>query len=154
MIDQKPHQTLETYFKNPKHQLANLIDKVNQLRSFNQSLIGILDPKLAKHCEIVNIKDNTLTLIADNPSWATTLRFQSPDILGRLKEKQAFKSIKNIKVLIRPKESLIKKQKPKIKTWQLSADNADMVESLAEGVDDLRLKKALQKLAQNKKQAL
>jgi hypothetical protein len=147
MTDQKSHQAIETYFKNPKHQLANLIDKVNQLRTFNQSLIGILDPNLAKHCEIVNIKDGAITLIADNPSWATKIRFQSPDILGRLKEKQAFKSIKSIKVLIRPKDSLLKKQKPKVKTWGLSADNAEMIKSLAGEVDNLRLKNALQKLA-------
>lgn len=148
MLTSEKH-SIESYFKNPKHQLANLVDKINQLRVFNQALIGILEDKLMRHCQVVNVEQGTLTLITDSASWATKLRFQTPEILKKMQTSSTFLKIKKLKVLIRPKERLITKKQPKKKTLHLSRESAQIISDAANHLKNIRLKKALNKIAEH-----
>ena len=68
-------QMIKKILEQPQNHLARLMDKVNYLSDLNQRFHAILDPKLAKHCQIANLKNEQLVVVADSSSWATKIRY-------------------------------------------------------------------------------
>ncbi len=88
---------------NPDFQ--KLITKAHQLTQLNRLFKSLLDPNLAKHCNLAKLEKDQVTVIADNSAWATKLRFSIPDILKNLHIQPEFKMIKTIKFLVAAAES-------------------------------------------------
>ena len=95
-------KNIATILKQPKSQLANVVDKVNQLQSLNQYLRTQLDPQILLHCHIANLRDNTLILFANNAAWATKIRYMSSEILKIVKKNKQFNTIQKIQCSVRP----------------------------------------------------
>ena len=97
-------KSVSSILQQSKNELADLINKVNQLQELNQHLQNILDPKLAKHCQVANFDKSTLVLVVDNSNWATRIRYMIPDLIAQLKQISAFHTLKTIQCIISPDE--------------------------------------------------
>ncbi|MGD9153090.1 MAG: DciA family protein [Gammaproteobacteria bacterium] len=134
----------------PNSQLSNLITKVNQLNQLNQSLSEILDPKIAVHCQITNLENQILTLLVDNSSWGTKIRYITPEIIKKMHTIPELSQVKQIKCIVRPKQQR-RNAKPSqtAQKINISSENAQILRSVANEIKDEKLKKALLHLAKN-----
>ena len=110
-----------------------IVGQAQQLNQLNQLFKSLLEKTLAQHCILAKLENDQLTLIADNASWATKIRYATPEILKSLKIHPEFAKIKAIKPLVAVAKAEPIRLKPKIspqnaKIWmeikkQLMADN-------------------------------
>jgi hypothetical protein len=64
--------------------LGNLLQHAGRLTQLQQLLAAALDPALAAHFQVANLKQNRVVLLASSPAWATRLRMQAADVLAIL----------------------------------------------------------------------
>jgi hypothetical protein len=141
-------QIINNILQAPNSQLSNLIAKVNQLHQLNQSLSKILDPKLTAHCQITSLENETLTLLVDNSSWGTKIRYMSPDIIEKMQQIPTLYQIKHLKCIVRPnKQHNRSKNKQLEQKLTISDENAQLLRSIANNIKDKKLKEALIQLA-------
>jgi len=141
-------QIINDILQAPNNQLSNLVAKVNQLNQLNQSLSKILDAKLASHCQITNLENGVLTILVDNSSWGTKIRYASPDILNKMHQTDNLSKVKSIKCIVRPKRYERAKTKQSDQKLNISVENAQLLRSIAKGVKDKKLREALQRLSE------
>ncbi len=106
-----------------------------------------LPAELASHCWVANIGDRTLTIITDNPSQASLVRFQQYEILKQLNQELGLtvrEYLNRIKIKIRKADGDLKLPTP---TQTLSDYGARHIKECADHVEDSALKEALQHLA-------
>ncbi len=147
----KSSRPIDKVIEQASDELATLITRTRQLKRLTYILRRHLDEHLAKHCYIGNISAPTLTILVDGASWATKLRFATPDLLEKLSEEnQVFNGLKQIKVKIltptRESETTVTHHGP-----QMNLENAKGLQSLAESIEDPDLQRALNKLARHAK---
>jgi hypothetical protein len=65
--------------------LGSLLRHAGLLTQLQQLLAGTLDPALAAHFQVANLRQNRLVLLASSPAWATRLRMQAADVLAILR---------------------------------------------------------------------
>lgn len=131
--------------KNAK--LSDIVAKSNFLCSLQLLLTPYLEKSVAQHCQVANYEENTLTLIANSASWATKIRFQTPELIKKLKSEKPFSELKKIRSIIRLNiESKQLKRTPR-KPMSLSARNINIIKNTAMTIQDEKLRKALEKLA-------
>ena len=96
----KDHKSEPTLIKNllanQHSQLRFILQKVTDLKKLNTIFQDTLNSELAKHCYLVELTEESITLIVDSASWATVLRYSIPDIIKILKIKPEFKTLKSI----------------------------------------------------------
>ncbi len=89
---------------NVKHgDLGYILQKVNQLNEINRKIADHLDPNLKKHCQVANLNNGQLTIIAANSAVATQLHYMTPDLLRRFRTDPALQSIHTIQCKVRTK---------------------------------------------------
>ncbi len=64
--------------------LGELLAHARRLRDLDQRLAACLPADLAPHCRVADYRDESLTLGADSPLWASRLRFGVPLIQAAL----------------------------------------------------------------------
>ena len=64
--------------------LRSLLQHAALLTQLQQLLAGSLDPALAAHFQVANLRQNRVVLLASSPAWATRLRMQAADVLAIL----------------------------------------------------------------------
>lgn len=134
----------------PKSELKHLLTKLSHLQGINQSLKAILaqhsaTENLALHCAVSNIEEGILILHADNGSWASKLRFYSSTILQQLRQRAEYAGLKSIKITVIPQT--LSSPKKSVKKPILSPQDVNLIQQLADSVQDLDLKRSLEKLA-------
>jgi len=147
----KSSRPIDKVFQDASDELATLITRTKYLRRLTQIFRSYLDTDLAPHCYIGNIEGSALTIMVDGPGWATKLRFLAPDLLRNLTQGyQIFSGITQIKVKV-----LTNMGEPTVTVIhagpQMNQENGRGIETLARGIDDPELQKALQKLARHAK---
>jgi hypothetical protein len=65
--------------------LGGLLQHAGLLTQLQQLLAAALDPALAAHFQVANLRQNRLVLLASSPAWATRLRMQAADVLAILR---------------------------------------------------------------------
>lgn len=65
--------------------LGSLLQHAGRLTQLQQRLAAVLDPALATHFQVANLRQNRLVLLASSPAWATRLRMQAADLLAFLR---------------------------------------------------------------------
>ena len=141
--------SIKTILEQPGNQLTKLMAKVNKLNELNQYLSDILPLKLAKHCKIANFTGDELVLVVDNSTWATRIRYMSPDLVEKFREIPELQQINSIKTIIRADIKKDNKQQEEATKPQLSKENAQFILSVAKNIKDKKLKEALLRLAEN-----
>lgn len=88
---------IKNLFADRTSKLDSIIKRAASLEKLNTMFQNALNSELAKHCYLVEFDENSITLIVDNASWATALRYATPDIINTLRTKSTFKALKNIR---------------------------------------------------------
>jgi hypothetical protein len=124
--------------------LPQLLEHGRVLTQLNRILSRTLPPPLADHCQVLNLRQHTLTLGVDGPLWASRLRYQTRTLLQQLAQVESV-TVHTIQVKIRPEPG--PKNKKPCRNSRLSADNARLLQQTANTLGDERLRAALLRVA-------
>lgn len=140
--------TIHQFLHEDNKTLGALFKRLQQLKIWNAALRESLGPDalVANHCQIVNLKDNQLIVIADSPLWLTRIRFFIPQLLPKLRTYPDLQSIKAMCCKVHPSyqpHSERKKRAPQ----KISAEAKSKMDEIANKLSDPKLNAALKKLA-------
>jgi len=105
----------------------------------------LLPEPLEQHCLSVQQRYSKLIIHTDSSAWASRLRYFSRDLRAKLQSAGIQVQKIEIRVLInnQPKKSSIRR------VHQLSQDNAKLIESAADDIQDIELRAALKRLSKH-----
>ena len=66
--------------------LQSLLERAHYLQALTRVLQEAIDPALAQHITITNLRDDTAIVAADTPAWLTKIRYLAPTILDQLQQ--------------------------------------------------------------------
>lgn len=136
-------QHLHKIMRNKNSQVASLVTHVNYLAKLTESIRSLLSDPLSSHIQVVNYQQNVLTISADNPVWASRMRYAIPELRHKLKINAIFPGkITEIVVKITPT-----RLSPALTRTPLRTIDSTSLLSLANQVSDDSLKQALLRLA-------
>ncbi len=122
--------------------LRRLTGSIHQIKQLNKRLTRILPANTGQYCQITSVSEQTLILHCESAAWATRVRFEQKKIVRTFQNI----GIKSISIqIIQPSKS---SQKPTKVAKKLSPKAANLLDQLAAGTTDQKLKSALQRLAQ------
>jgi len=127
--------------------LTSLLEHAEYLQNLTQALRDSLDPSLAKHVTVANLRDQAAIITTDTPAWLTQLRYQAPLILKTLQQIPGLQSLSKVQLKIQP-PSQPPMGKP-ARHMRLSTGSAQMIESASASTDDAELADALHRLSKN-----
>ncbi|MCX4190329.1 DciA family protein [Methylophaga sp. OBS3] len=143
-MSDKPRAFAKLCQQHPR--LLQLNSRAQKLTQLDSLLQAILPSNFAGRCRLVNRDGDEATIIAENAAIASLLRFQSRKICQQLST-QLTEPVKKVNVKVRPEHQL-QPARPRLKhQLALSQDSAQIIEQTAEGISDLNLRAALQRLA-------
>ena len=127
-----------------------------RLETLNHAVRGCLPAPLNQHCQVANLRDNTLVLHADSSAWALKLRYSSRTLLQQLHQ-HGLQGLNALEVKVRPDniiDSSLRSPRPeKVRHAHMSRGTAQLLDSIAADITDAPLKVALQRLARHGKKA-
>jgi hypothetical protein len=147
----KPRKLPELLADRDNSPLSGVIRRGRQLHGLGVLLGKILGPELAAHCQLANIRGNTLVVTASSTAWATRVRYQSPQLLQKIRCEERFRGIDTIHVRITPLTSPLARTSQPIRRASMSGAASECLSQCAEGVEDQNLRSALQHLAKRKR---
>lgn len=137
-------------FEEAHDDLAILVTRTRQLRRLTLEFRRHLDPELAPHCYLSQIENDTLVVFVDSAAWATRLRFQVSQLLPVLRTgNPAFRQLARIRVSIVSHTRTRNNEPTNPVGPVMSEDNANIINSLSNGIDDPSLQQALRRLARH-----
>jgi hypothetical protein len=129
--------------------LQSLLEQAHFLQALTHALREAIDPVLADHITIANIRDNTAIVAADTPAWLSKIRYMAPTILTILRQQSGLADLRKIQFKIQPStEPPASEQKRRHAT--LSSASSKVLESAASGIHDPELASALRRLSRHK----
>jgi hypothetical protein len=141
--------TIHQFLHEDNKALGSLFLRLQQLKKWNQALRESLDTDamVADHCQIVNLTDNALIIIADSPLWLTRIRFFIPTLLPKLRAYPCLENIKAMCCKVHPSYTPHKKHQPRA-PQKLSSTAKAKINDIADTITDPKLSAALKKLTQ------
>lgn len=127
-------------------QLHVLVTRAQHLRELTKKLRGLLPAPLANHVVVANITETTLVLAADSPIWMTKLRYYTPKLLANFQIRQpALPNLTQVRLRINPPVPVpvLSYLPPNA----ISGKAATHISSVANDLNDMKLKQALLRLA-------
>ena len=134
------YKSAANVLQNAHSALGYLMSHAKQLQDWNKVLYRYLPTNEHKHCQIGGFEQRILTLVVDSATWATKLRYQTPELIEGLQQTQEFQSLKEIKCLVQPKNDEPKKMTSKL---ILSKKTRQLLQETSDGITDPELKTAL-----------
>jgi len=64
--------------------LGGVLTHARLLLRLQNLLAGSVDPSLANHFQVANLRQDRLILLAPSAAWSTRLRMETPNLLGTL----------------------------------------------------------------------
>ena len=120
----------------------------------DNAVMSILPSMLADNCQTRSYRDNILTLTTHSSAVATQIRYNTPNIISRLKKSLAFRGIERIeiKVVAKPKTTL-QPQHTQNQYYRphVSTPNCKMLQDTANNINSEPLAESLRHLAQTLK---
>jgi hypothetical protein len=127
--------------------------KAKMLAELNSKVLAYLDESLKNTCQVANLSANRLTLLVSSGSVATQLRFLIPDLLRHFKQDEHLKNISDIQCKVRPPQSSRRSRRKEPTVASLSTETANIVRSIAESIDDSKIREVLKRIAAHTKSA-
>jgi len=125
--------------------LQSLLERALYFEALSHVLREVLDPALAKHITLANLRGDTAIVAADTPAWLTKIRYQAPVILQQLKRQPGLGAINKVQFKVQPPDQSQALQP--VRRATLSPSSAQVLESAAEGIADSGLADALRRLS-------
>lgn len=141
-------KSLSRLLSSRKNSAHRLLEQGRLLQEMSRWLQQQLPLPLSLHCQVANIRENTLVLAADSPAWSSKLRFFSNNLLIKLKKEQKI-MLQRIDIIVVPRAAE-KTASPRQRT-AISGSSADLLLQCAENETDPALKSALKRLASRSK---
>jgi hypothetical protein len=94
--------------------LGAVLNRARLLLQLQQLLAGSMEPSLASHFQVANIRQNRLILLAPSASWATRLRMSTAELLETLHQ-AGFTELRKIDIRVAPlikSEAALPAEKP------------------------------------------
>ena len=150
-----PTKPAHSYLHEQNQDLRSLFAKIKLLKALNAKVSGILDPDLGKYCQVANLVENRLVLMAANGSIATHLRFQTPDLLKQFKTEPLLANIRYIQCKVCPPSSLHTPSSvaPQRIVQPLSEETAAVVADMAMSLEDPGLREVMERIASRRTKA-
>ena len=124
--------------------IKHITEHLDQLNSLSDSVADFLRINRKIHHLWVSIEKNKLLLMTDDSSFATQLRFQQQRV--RQHVNQLFliklKSVKIKIIVIKHQAKEVAKEKP----FQILPQTADILSSIADGIEDEEIRETLRRL--------
>lgn len=142
----------DEYLAHDNHDLRAILEKIKLLAKLNCKIEGYLDPAIARFCQVANIVNGKLILIATNGSVATQIRYQTSDLLEKVRKDKALSNITSIECKVRPHNQ---HSSPRMNTQPvknappLSSQTAQVVKAIAETIEDKKLREVMMRIAEN-----
>jgi hypothetical protein len=132
-------------------ELQSLLEHAHYLQALTRVLREAIDPVLAEHITVANIRENTAIVTADTPAWLSKIRYMAPTILAILRQQSGLVDLCKIQFKVQPPiEPTVPNQETRRAT--LSSTSSKILESAASGIHDPELASALRRLSrQNNK---
>ncbi|WP_236213829.1 DciA family protein [Metapseudomonas otitidis] len=124
--------------------LRALFDQAQRIDHLQRVLEGQLQPAAREHCRVASWRDGCLLLIISDGHWATRLRYQQRRLQRQLQALEEFANLTKIIFKVQPSRSAGRNPS---QGAALSAYAAESLQSTAEGINDPRLRAALERLA-------
>jgi hypothetical protein len=105
-----------------------------------------LEPAAREHCQVASWSEGRLLLVTSNGHWATRLHYQQRRLQRLLQVLPEFAGLEKIQIKVRPPSGQVAYEANRV---ELSEAAADSLCSAAEGIDDPKLRAALERLARN-----
>lgn len=128
--------------------LHAVLAHTQRLEHLNRALQHCLPTPLNQHCQVANLRDNTLILHADSSAWALKLRYSTTRLLQQLRQQPRLQALRTIEVKVRP-ISIAMVRPEKIRHAHMSKKTARLLDDIADNIIDDRLKMALRRLARH-----
>ena len=128
--------------------LRKLIQHLNFLKGIEQKLASFLGHPLCEHYIIANYANDTLVVYADTPSWASRIRYNTPQIMFFLQNECGLDSLKTIRIKVTPFSSVQSTPLPD-KRWKLDKHTASLISRSASSITDETLKCLLLKISKH-----
>ena len=125
--------------------LQSLLERALYFEALSRILREVLDPALAEHITLANLRGDTAIVAADTPAWLTKIRYQAPAILQQLKRQPGLQAINKVQFKVLPSDQLQTSQP--VRRATISPTSAQILESAAEGITDPDLATALRRLS-------
>ena len=138
------------FLQTENRDLKSILSKVKQLIELNTAVAGFMDDNLKDYCQVANLIDSRLILVAVNASIATQIRFQSTDLIRQFKSHPLLRSIQSIHCKVSPTistQSSPRRAQPPERMSPLSSATAAVVRETAQAIDDVKLREALERIA-------
>jgi len=131
----------------PGSQLESLARQGRKVQQLTAYVHNLLPEVMRKHCLGVGISDSQLILLTDTAAWATSLRFQSRDLLQQMRAQSGFTQLESIRVKVAPRKNLIPIETEK-KPPYTTQFTAQLIDSLAKTMTNPNTGQLLQQLSQ------
>ncbi len=82
--------------------LARAIRRARQLDTLNNLFNQLVGKPLRQHCQVANLRQQTLIVHVDSPAWATRLRYQQSRLLTQLRALEQYSQITELKIQVKP----------------------------------------------------
>jgi len=135
---------MDTAEKLIRKQLNNLLERADEIAQLQKLFEGVVSEQLHPHLKVAKISEGCLTLIADNASIATRLRFIEHDVISALKTISEFKTLEKIKCKVRPNKTI---EKERTVERHISKSAAKIIMQTAEHIKDEKIRESLRNLA-------
>lgn len=143
----KFYKKTDAFFITNNQDLQFIFAKVRKLGEINKKVLALIEPSIARFCQVANMSGSKMIILAMNSSAATQLRFQTPDILKRLQKDPLLKHIKEIQIKMGMPEGQAKADGGKQNKPTLTAETGQMMRELADSLEDPKLKEIMRKIA-------
>lgn len=124
--------------------LKALFNEALRLERLQQLVDSQLQPAAREHCKVASWRDGTLLLIITDGHWATRLRYQQRRLLRQLQAFEAFGTLTKIVFRVQPPVGSGRASGRIPNHSSLAAEN---LHATASGIEDPRLRSALERLA-------
>ena len=124
-----------------------LLQRARDLERVDGLIRQHLGTPLNRHCRLANLTPRSVVLHADSPVWSARLRYRTPEILALLRWRLQDPGLREAQVRVRPPGEPPARAPGRPR---LSAGTATLLRSVAEAIEDPRLRQALLRLARHR----
>ena len=133
-----------SFYLNSSDRLRSLSQEARRNTELNQILLNNAPPGLTHVCRVKQLRDGTLTLLAENSAVAAKLKQLAARLLIAYQKQRS--EITSIRIEVQVKEASVQSRTTR-PDKRLSLDAIENLEKLARALEDSPLKQALTEMA-------
>ena len=96
-------QKAESILSEPTGQLGRVLQRAKEIATLDQLVKKYLNETLSIHCQVCNLKNGRLIILAHSGAYATQLKYEIPTLLSKLRKIEGFENLSGIDYKVSPK---------------------------------------------------